>query len=314
MGLSTGFLDQVRYFPFLAADGTVLSSLAAGTAGYPLFQFSELAKKRRVARLRAWRATAQAGVGLTLTADSYGSPLIDTAALGLVPAPSALTGSVWDVRALNQLSGTVSNTTPNAVSPWWAAWAVEFDAVPLAEQAAHAEVYGSLTPDQARLVQEQAQDPVAAATEPHDLTWIIRNEYVPHIREAVILGQTLTVTPGNPALFVQEARQDAQEMLVLVGLTMSPGSGTDGLTLIIGRDDQDVFYETPAYPLGQAGFLPWFVQAPRLLKIQATATTTVSAVSVAAWIWHVRLTDAIRYRLDQGVPTPVAQAIEVGAL
>jgi len=316
MGLSTGFLKEVRYLPFLAPDGVVLPSLAASTVGYPLFSFTQLTKLARVARLRHVRALAEAGVGLTFTADSYSTPLVDTAAMGLVTAPIGLSGDPWTMRALNRLTGTVTNNTGSAVSNWWATWAVEWDTVPLALKARHTTDYGALTPEEQTLLEQAGlTGPEGQSTVPRDLTWIIRNEYVPHIREAVLLGQTLTVTAGaNPTLFVQEARQDANEMLVLAGLAISPGSGSDGLTLMVGLDDQDDFYTTPAYPLGQSGFTPWFIQAPRLIKLQATATTTVTNVSLVAWIWHVTLTDAIRYRLEEGAAAAVADQIEVGLL
>jgi hypothetical protein len=314
MGLSMGLIQQVRYFPFVVPDGVFQASLPVGAGGSPLLALNQIASQQVWARLRALRALPQAGVGLTVAADGYQTPLVDTGGLGLLPPPAGWDARVWDVRALDSLTVRVANNTGAAVSNWWAAWSVEFAAVPLPVRARHATLYPPLTAADQGLLAEQAADPVAASTEPRTVPWILRNEFGPAIRQAVVLSQTLTVAPGTPALFVQEARTDAHECLVLTGLSVSPGSGTDGLTVVIGRDDEDAFYTTPAYPLGQAGALPWCLIAPRTLRISCTATTTVTGVALAATIWHVRLTPAIQARLGISVPAAVTQAEAVGAL
>jgi len=314
MGLSTGLFQQLKYLPALLPDGLYLPSLAAGVANQALFSYTGLATLGRVARLRDLRTLAQPGVTVQVTADDYASSPIDTGALGLVPAPLGLATAPWQVGAGQKLVATAANLTSGAVSNWWARWAVEVDLPNLADPQVLPGVPKPPANPATADAQALLQDPVQALQAPRPLGALIEAEYRPQIRDAVVLGQTLTLQPGTPALFIQEAVLNPQEILVWAGVAVSPGTGSDQLTLVVGVDDNDQFYTTLAYPLGQAGgWVPVFLQAQKVLKF-SLVSQTAETVSLAVGVWHVRLTDAIRYRLGQGVAPAVAAQIEAGLL
>lgn len=311
--LNTGVISTIPYFPALVPDGVFQAGLATNTPT-ALTSLANLPRTGKIARLRRLRMPATANIALTVTADSYSTPPVDAGA-AFAATPTGAVPDPWDAGAAAQLAATVINNTGVAVNNWWASWLVQLDDPSAANTALYPGTYHAPTATQAAAAQaEHLTDPLVGGLAPRPLGWIIEQEYRSHLRRAVMLGKTIAMPAGgSPSLFLTESRSDPDEMLVLAGLMTSPGTGTDQLSLIIGLDDHNDLYTVPAYPLGQAGFIPLFLQARHKIQIQAT-TTTAETVGVAANIWHVQLSDLIRHRLGQSGTAAVAQAQEAGTL
>lgn len=314
MALTTGTIHQLRAFPALLPDGVYVSSFGTSTP-QSLVSLPDLHKPGRIARLRRLRTPADTGVTLTVTADAYTSPVIDTAAAMAASAPAGLVNDPWEVTAASKLIAAARNGSGAAVADWWATWLIEIDQPNAALQQQYPAVYPALSAEQAAAAQaEHLDDPAVRSLAPRPLQWIIDNEYRSQLRRSVMVGKTISLAAGgNPTTYVQAARQSPDEMLVLAGIVTSTGTGSDQLTLTIDLDEGSFTYDVLAYPLGQVGFVPLFLQAERLIQVRA-ATQTAEQISVAANIWHVGLTDAIRYALGNSVPTDITQPKVAGTL
>lgn len=322
MALTTGFFkERVKAFPTLLPDATTIAPLAAGAAAQQLFSYAGLASSGRLVTLRSLRYLSSAGVSIAVQADRFGTVPSDTVATSLLAGPDPLAGPLVNAVAASNLSAILQNTSGAAVASYWANWSVLVDN-PSVAQLIKLGKAASLSASQQALAQKYG---LAGATPrgvvPRTFEWIRDNEYKTQLVDVAPLGQTKDVPAGGvPILFAQDNAK-AGEMLVLAGLIGSPGTGADGLAFVVQIDDDQSFLVIPAYPAGQVNggvaqvALPIFAQAESQIQVYASSQGGTNNVSLAASIWHVRLTDEIRYRMgDNTVPQAVQDKIDVGVL
>ena len=311
--LNAGVLTQrLRYLPALVPDGTTIASLAVGGPPVAAFAYPSL-NRQRLVTLRGLQHPNTAGVNLTVQADNYTSKPTDSTSSALWSAFNPTAGHVWDVGALNRLQVNAQNGTTAAVDNYWLAANLLVENPSVAQKIKWLGV-GSLTAaevtlaDNAKLLGTHPRGVL-----PRTFDWIRLNEYENQILDAIPAGQTLTVSTTTPTTFVQDSAT-GQEMLVLAGLAVSPGSGSDGLTVIISLDDDELSLQWPAFPLGSGKPMPMFLQAAKNVTISASATSAGVTASLSALIWHVRLTEEIQVRLGQITSGAVYDKIASGVL
>lgn len=314
--ISAGLLEKLKFLPAILPDGTTLASLASGAGATPLATYGNLQESGLLTSLRdlqVYRAQTP-GVTVSVQADNYSTPQIDSLALSLVDPRLDSHRAGADLSAAQSLAVNATNVTGAPVPLFWGNWTLAAERPSIAQKLKYPEFF-TLTGDEQKLAAQMGltgQNPRGVL--PRTLAWIIENEYKTQIVDAVTLAQTLPVGATSAAtLFIQEARR-ANEMLVLAGLAITAGSGADGLSLWIGVDTKNTFLQVPAYALGSGKPLRTFIQAGQQLKIQAASTSAIAAVSIAATIWHVRLTDEIRVRMGSLTSGPVFDKIQAGVL
>jgi len=278
--ISAGLLEKLKFLPAILPDGTTVASLASGISATSLATYGNLQETELLAALRdlqAYRAQTP-GVTISVQADNYSTPQIDTLALGLIDPRLDSHREASNLAGAQSLAVNAVNATGSPVPLFWANWGLAVQRPSVAQKLKFPEFF-SLSPEEKVLAaQSGLSGPTPRGVLPRTLAWIIENEYKTQIVDAVTLAQTLPVgTTAAPTLFIQEARR-ANEMLVLAGLALSAGSGSDGLALWIGVDTSDAFLQVPAYALGSGKPLRTFIQAGQQLKIQAASTSAIAAV------------------------------------
>lgn len=295
MGLTTGFITEtLKYLPALLPDVAQNAStvtLAVAAAPTPLFRYEHL-RKRRLVTLRGLQTPDTAGVTLTVQADNFNSKPIDNAAAALWAPFNPTAGSIWSTAAWDTLQVNAQNRTSDAIT-YWASANILVEQASLARRAKFPASI-ALTGVEKEQVQRLGLD--GRGVLPRDFEWVRLNEYQNQIVDAVPLSATLPVGTSGPVYFAQDSAK-GDEMLVIAGLAVSPGSGSDGLTVSITLDDGDVVLSYPTYALGSGKPIPLFIQAAQNMEISMTATTAESSVQCSVLVWHVRLTDEIRVRL-----------------
>ena len=314
--ISAGLIEKLKFLPAILPDGTTVPSLASGAGATPLATYGNLQESGLLTSLRdlqVYRA-ATPGVTVSIQADNYSTPQIDSLALSLIDPRLDSHREGANLAGAQSLAVNAANATGSPVPLFWANWTLAAERPSIAQKIKFPEFF-TLSPEEQQLAaQAGLTGPNPRGVLPRTLSWIIENEYKTQIVDAVTLAQTLPVGATAAAtLFIQEARR-ANEMLVLAGLAITAGSGADGLAIWIGVDTSDTFLQIPAYALGSGKPLRTFIQAGQQIKIQAASTTPIAAVSIAATIWHVRLTDEIRVRMGQVKSGAVYDKIQSGVI
>lgn len=313
--LSSGLFSKLTSFPAVLPDTTSIAALASGGPPQQFFSYGNMRSTGIVARLRDLQSytPAAAGVTVSLTADTFKSDRIDMlAASGLDPREDAY-ADVWNAAAANTLAADVANNTINAIPLWWAAWAVEIEKPSIAQKLQFPHRFTLTAAEQAMAQQMGITPPTPRGVLPRSLRWIIDNEFRNQIIDAVPYANTLNVSSSSTSFFIATPKS-ADEILVLASLSLTPGSGSDGLTYQLGVDQVSDFLELPAYGIGTAKPLPIFVQATQQIQLQATSTAGNNAVQAAGVVWHVRKTDEIRVRLGEITSGAVYDKIQAGVL
>ena len=311
MGLTTGFLTEtLKYLPALlpdvAGNASTVPIQVAG-APKPLFQYAHL-RQRRLVTLRGLQHMNTAGISLTVQADNYQSKSIDNSAAALWNAFSPTAGVIWDASAWDSLQVNAQNLTAATIN-YWAAANILVEAPTLARMAKYPGLV-ALTPAQMAEVQKLGID--GRGVLPRDFDWIRLNEYQNQIVDAVPLSATLPVS-GAPTTFAQDNAK-GNEMLVVAGIAVSPGTGTDALTVTFTLDDGDVELSYLAYALGSGHPVPMFLQAAQNVQVTITANTAEAGIQCSVLVWHVRLTDEIRVRLGDIQSGRVYQKVMSGVV
>jgi len=305
--LSSGFLrTQPKYLPAEVPDA-VNVTLEPAAAPTPLFTYGTLATANRAYRLGGLTVPATAGVTLALSADTRSVPQLTSAAMALLPAtePPART---WDAHFRDRLSITAQNTTTAALGPWGATARIRILTPSVGLRAADPATWGPLSAgDQALATKFDLTGPLATGSRWLDFQGIRDRVYGPNVVLAATYGQSLTVTNNTPAVTVSP-RQG--EVLVLRALAVSPGSGSDGLSVTAAIDEDAAFATWPAYGFGGQP-VPCFIQATEQIQLSLSAVTGTTA-TLAALIWHVRITPAIAVRLHQPTSSAIADAVRAG--
>ncbi|MDA8118452.1 MAG: hypothetical protein M0Z85_00040 [Gammaproteobacteria bacterium] len=311
MGLTTGFITEtLKYLPALLPDvAGNASTVPIQVAGAPkaLFQYSHL-RQRRLVTLRGLQHLDTAGISLTVQADNYQSKSIDNSAAALWSAFNPTAGAVWDTSAWDSLQVNAQNTTADVIN-YWAAANVLIEAPTLARMAKYP---GTVTLTGRQLAEVQKLGIDGRGVLPRDFEWIRLNEYQNQIVAAVPLSTTLPVGVA-PVTFAQDNAK-GNEMLVIAGVAVSAGTGTDALTITFTLDDGDVVLSYPAYALGSGHPVPMFLQAAQNVQVTMTANTSETGIQCSVLVWHVRLTDEIQVRLGNVTSGRVYQKVMSGVV
>lgn len=305
--LTSGFLRQnPKYLPAEVPDA-VNTTLAANSAPQSLFQYGTLRQAQRAYRLGGVALPTTAGVTLALSADTRVATPLTSAALALVGA-SDPPRRQWDAHFADRFALTAQNTTSAALDTYWATIRLRILTPSIGLRAADPATWGPLSAaDQALATQFDLTGARATGSRWLDFEGIRDRVYAPNVVLAAVYGQQLTVTTSTPALTVSPK---AGEILVLRALAVSPGTGSDGLTVTASIDEDAAFAAWPAYGFGSQ-VVPCFIQATEQIQVSLSATTSTTA-TVAALIWHVRITPAIAVRLRQQAPVAVQDAVRAG--
>lgn len=311
MGLTTGFLTEtLKYLPALLPDTAGEAAtvpLATNGAPKPLFSYAHI-RARRLVTLRGLQHPNTAGVVLTVQADNYQSKPIDNSAATLWAPYNPIAGSIWNASAWKSLQVNAQNLTTNAIT-YWAAANILVEAPDLARMDKYV---GDITITGAQQAEIAKLGIDGRGVLPRDFEWIRLNEYQNQIVDAVPLSATLPVSAA-PVTFAQDSAK-ANEVLVVAGVAVSPGSGSDGLTLVFTLDDGDLTLSYPAYALGMGNPIPMFLQAAQNVQVTMTATTAEASIQCSVLVWHVRLTDEIRVRLGTIQSGRVYQKVTSGVV
>ncbi len=310
--LTTGKFKALKYLPSMLPEAVNLASLASGTGQTQLWQYGNIqtASSNRLVTLRALQHVSSSGVNLFVAADKFGPPAIDTVGAALFGPEGTTLGPLFDAVATSRLIVSAQNQSGVTVDNVWANASVLVERPSIAQLQ---KMQVTLTDAQQALATKYASG--ARGVLPRRFEWIRDNEYKTQIVDASIYADTLDVAAGASPTFFQVSA-DSGEMLVMAGLAVTAGSGTDGLTTLIQADDELAFLSVPNYPAGQGKPIPLFLQAAQQFIVTATATTAVNNVSIAALVWHVRLTDEISYRMGNtsAVSQALAEKITVGVV
>lgn len=310
--LNAGVLtEHLRFLPALMPDATVLTAIAGNSGAVQAFSYPSLRAKRLVT-LRALQHATTTGINLVATGDARRSKPIGSAADALWTPFNPMADHQWSVSAWNNLLVTAQNTTAATIDNYWMVPSLLVQAADVATKIKWGQPLTAT--DQALAKDAGLTGSHPRGVLPRTFEWMRQNEYQNQVLNAVPYAQTIALAAGGSPQTFAEASAQSHEVLVLAGLAVSPGSGTDGLTVIVSIDDGDLSLQWGAYALGQAHPTPWFLQATRNITVQMTSTDAVAAVHVAALIWHVRLTDEIRVRLGQITSGPVFDKITSGVL
>lgn len=126
---------------------------------------------------------------------------------------------------------------------------------------------------------------------------IEREEQV--IDEATFATVIPAVTSTPQAAFQPIVSPASDQYMVLRSLAVSPGSGSDGLTVSIQRDLGPVYLSFPAYPLAQTlvyGPIKFRMPAMRQIVVNLSSTTTVTDVAIRVGVQFCNLTDIWKVR------------------
>lgn len=307
--LTSGFLRRTpKYLPAEVPDAVTLSLPAQG-APQPVFSYGTLATADRAYALAGLTMASTAGVSVAITADGRGAAQLQSAALALMP-PTDLPPRLTHADFRDRLQVTAANTTTAALNPWWALARIRILAPTIGLRLGQPGVWPALgAGDQALATKFDLTGPLATGSRALDFAAIRDRVYGPHVRMAAVYGQAVTAT-STPTTVVQLSPA-AGEVLVLRALAVTAGSGSDGLTVTLGVDEDSAFASWPAYGLGNGDPVGCFIQATEQITLSLSATTSTAA-TLAASIWSVQITPAIAARLKQPVSTAVADAVRAG--
>ena len=315
--LSAGYLKNLDKFPYLLPDSVNIASLASSSITLTtLFDYSGLKSSGLLVRPRYVQASNATGVKLEFVADDFRPKLTYSSALAEFNPFEDAFGETWNAPAGDFVQLLAQQNTGAAIDNFWANWSLEAFRPNVAQRL---QLPGSLrapTAAEEQLGQKAGLGgPQPRGVLPRTLDWIIDNEYRTQIVAIDLLTQVTDVDTGAPTL-IGQANAKGNEALVLAGLYTSQGSGTDGLSMLIGIDEDDGFLTVTAYGAGGGKPMRTFIQAASQIKIQASATATSDSVTMAAVVWHVRLTEEIKARLgdEAAQNTPAAEKIASGVL
>lgn len=307
--LTSGFLRRTpKYLPAEVPDAVSLS-LAAQGAPQAIFQYGTLAADGRAYSLAGLATASTAGVNVAVTADGRGAAQLQSAAMALIP-PTELPPRAWHADFHDRLQVTAANSTTAALSPWWALARIRILTPSIGLRLSQPGVWPALgAGDQALAAQFDLTGSASTGSRWLDFAGIRDRVYAPNIRMAAVYGKTVTATSA-PTTVVQLS-PGAGELLVLRALAVSPGSGSDGLTVTLGVDEDSAFAAWPAYGLGNGAPVGCFIQATEQITLSLSASSSTSA-TLAASVWAVHITPAIAARLKQTVSVAVADAVRAG--
>lgn len=307
--LTSGFLRRTpKYLPAEVPDAVSLS-LAAQGAPQAIFQYGTLATANRAYVLAGLSMASTAGVNVAVTADGRGAAQLQSAAVALLPATEP-PPRLFHADFRDRLQVTAANTTTAALDPWWALARIRILTPSIGLRVGQPGVWPALgAGDQALATKFDLTGPGATGSRALDFAGIRDRVYAPHVRMAAVYGQAVTATSA-PSTVVQLSPA-AGEVLVLRAMAVSAGTGSDGLTVHLGVDEDSQFASWPAYGLGNGNPVGCFIQATETITLSLSATTSTGA-TLAASIWSVQITPAIAARLDQSVSTAVADAVRAG--
>ncbi len=314
MGLTTGLFGHLPFYPAVLPDATNIASWTSGGAATSVFDYEDVQTTGKLLRLRNLQLATPTTypTSITVTADSYITPAVDAATIGKATVAGAIPsawGNVHNAAAGRKLRATALNSTGGTITNQWFSWGVQVGRPTIAEKLLLPGLF-PVSSDERALADKYSIG--SRGVLPRTLDWIIANEFATQIVDAVVLGQVMGATTTRQTWIQESAR--ANEVLVLAGLWMSPGSGTDALTLQVGIDNNTNLYQVAAYGLGQGVPQPCFLMGRQQIVLQANANTTVSNVNVSAVIWHCRLTDEIRVRLGDIQSGADVEKITVGVI
>lgn len=307
--LTSGFLRRSpKYLPAEVPD-VVSMSLAAQGAPTPIFQYGTLAAADRAYSLAGLTMATTAGVNIAVTADGRGAAQLQSAALALMPAVDP-PSRVWHADFRDRLQVTAANATTAALNPWWALARIRILHPTIGLRVGQPGVWPALgAGDQDLATKFDLTGPAATGSRALDFAAIRDRVYAPHVRMAAVYGQAVTATAA-PTTVIQLSPA-AGELLVLRALAVTAGSGSDGLTVTLGVDEDSAFAAWPAYGLGNGTPVPCFIQATEQLTLSLSATASTAA-TLAASIWSVQIVPAIAARLGQRVSVAIADAVRAG--
>lgn len=320
--LGAGFFSNLKMFPTLLPDAVVIN-VTGGNPPVDVFSYPKLRDTGLLYRARyaQWSDPGSSGVNLTFAADGFvTNPLDAQAASAFDPfvdgwretTKMQATGNLrWAIQSLADANN--SETAPTLTN-WWANWAVEVVRPTLAERIAFPAQLPPLTPAEADLAARFGlTGPNARAdTMPRGLGWIVENEIRNNILDAYMVAEN-GATSSTSSLLVCQEQVRGDQCLFLAGISTSPGSGSDGLTVKIGIDsDTPSFWSAPAYGLCSGKPIRCLIPAEQSVTVELTSTAAVSKVQAAAVIWRVRLTDVLRARLGLLTEGPVFDRVTAG--
>lgn len=317
--LSTSFFRKVHLFPSLLPDATHLN-VVGGNPPTAVFSYQNLKPTGLLYRARfpQWMDPAAAGVNLLLSADGFSANPVDAqSAYALDPFVDA-----WREEAKLQATGhfgwsvqsvaTSAGSAPT-VDTWWANWAVEVMQPTLADRLAFPAQLPPLTPQEQALAEKVGLlgPNRRIGGLPRGLDWIIETEIKPNIIDAYPVAQQGNVSASSTLLVAQESVRGDQ-LLFIAALSVSPGSGSDGLTVTVGIDSDDSYWNAEAFGLGSGRPVRCLFPATQQAMIQVGATSAVSNVQASGVVWRVRATDTLRVRVGQITEGPVYDRVVGG--
>lgn len=316
MALSTAFFRALKYLPALLPDATTFPTLATNTTPQTLFSYGNLRSTGRLVTLRSLQfqqsATDVAAALLIAQADSYSTPSVPVASI--LPQIAVRPDRPWRLpAAANRLQALIANPG-SQLTNFAVNWTVLVEEPSIATKLKFPRAFGVTASEQQLAAQAGLTGSTPRGVLPRTFEWVVHNEFETQVTDSAVIGQALpTLVPGTPVLMAQDSAH-GDEALVIRSLYTTPGTGSDGLTMIVQADDNDDFLQIPAYGLGIALPVETFIIASQQVAIYAVSTSSTNNVAMSAEIWHVRLTPEIQYRLGQAVSPSVAQKLQVGVL
>lgn len=305
--LTSGLFKSLRHLPAVLPDAATVS-LGANSVPTPIFSYPGLKATGRLISLMSLQQGGVSGIQWSVQADGQVLGPYDAAAAALWDPSDPLHTMITRATVTGRLEVLAQNTTATAVDLLWSNASVLVQEPSIAEKLQYPSTF-PLTAGEKVLATKYglAQNPAL----PKSFREIIDTEYRPFVSSVVPLGKTLTTSSTLQA--VATVTPNAGEMLVLTGLAVSPGSGSDGLTVQVGIDEDTSLLQLPAYGLGSGKPVFLFIPATQMIQIALSSTTAVTA-SCSALVWHVRLTDAMRVRLGAITSGPVYDQVTAGVL
>ncbi|MHB1870858.1 MAG: hypothetical protein ACYCT1_08390 [Steroidobacteraceae bacterium] len=316
--LTSGFLKRVTASPSVFPDAVGPVDLVAGGAPTDLFNYQKFKSSGRVLRARdlQFLAPTVTGVNLLPAADTWTGKPVDMLAASQIDPHRSAWGDAWRLQATDTLRLQVQDTpTGPATFDPWATWSVEVSKPTLAERLRWPLQFSALTPAEQDLWSRLGKNANGSnrLLLPRTLGWILENEIRNNITAAYPVAATADVSDTSPLVFLQE-NVGQGSLLCIAGLALSAGSGSDGLTLQLGVDEEDDFYTIQAYGLG-SGTPPFtLIWAKQGVTGTITATSAVNNVQASAMIWRVQLTEELAVRVGEVGSGDVYDRITAGVV
>lgn len=309
--LTSGFLrSQPKYLPAEVPDA-VNTTLAAQSAPAALFRYGTLAAGGRAYALGGLQLDSASGVVLSLSTDQASAPQLHTGAASLLSTAED-PPRVWHADFRDRMDLAAANPATSALSTWWATARIRILRPSVGLKLAQAGVWGPLDAGEIALARKfDLNGPAATGSRWLDFAGIRDRVYAPNVALAAVYGQTVTATSAPVSVVTVNAKQG--EILVLRALAVSTGSGSDGLTVTAAVDEDAAFASWPAWGLGHGNPVPCFIQATQQIQLSLSSTAAFgTSATLAASIWHVRITPAIAAHLGQSAPVAVMDAVRAG--